>query len=309
MTTNTQIAPSKLQAWYSAARPRTLTATYAPLGIAAAIALEDGRFNIFHYLLALIGALFLQIAANLINEYFDYRRGADALKVAGQGMTIKNQVLSPNAVLAGAVFTVMVGVAIGLFLLSRTGLPLLWIGLGGVLVVITYTAGPFPLAYNGLGEVAVGIFMGPMMVLGAYYVTAIQLSWTPVIAAIPIMFTVAAILHANNIRDMEADIAVNKRTLAVMLGRANAIKEYIFLVYGAYIALVGMVIFRLMPPTVLIALITLPEAIRLVTIFRTETAPEKLHPAQGRTAKLHGQFGLLIVAGWLAWIAGAALIS
>lgn len=300
---------SQVSAWYSAARPRTLTATYAPLGIAAALAIQDGRFNVLHFALALIGALLLQIGANLVNEYFDYVRGADALKVAGQGMTIKNNVLTPRQVLYGAILTVLLGVAIGLFLLTQTGWLLFWIGLGGVFVVVTYTAGPFPLAYNGLGELAVGIFMGPAMVLGAYYVTAGQFSWQPVIASLPISLTVAAILHANNMRDMDADRAVNKRTLALMLGRQGAIVEYTVLMLGAYVILAGLVVARLMPPTVLIALLTLPEAWRLVGIFRTETDPAKLHPAQGRTAKLHGQFGLLIVAGWLAWLAVRTLIA
>jgi 1,4-dihydroxy-2-naphthoate octaprenyltransferase len=298
----------QLEAWYLAARPRTLTATYAPLGMAAALALGDGRFNGLHFVLALIGALLLQIGANLVNEYFDFRRGADEGKVAGQGMAIKNKILTPNQVLAGAVLTVAAGALIGLFLMFRTGPLLFWIGLGGVFVVVTYTAGPFPLAYNGLGELAVGIFMGPAMVLGAYYVTAEQFAWSPVIASLPISLTVAAILHANNIRDIDADKAVNKRTLAVLLGRENAKKEYVVLVAGAYVALVALVIVRVMPPTTLIALITLPEARRLIQIFRTETDPAKLHPAQGRTAKLHGQFGLLIVAGWLAWLLLRALL-
>ncbi|MEL6272395.1 MAG: prenyltransferase, partial [Chloroflexota bacterium] len=189
----------------------------------------------------------------------------------------------------------------------RTGPLLLWIGLGGVFVVVTYTAGPFPLAYNGLGEIAVGIFMGPMMVLGAYYVTTNQFSWQPVLAALPISFSVAAILHANNLRDMEADRAVNKRTLAVLLGRENAIKEYSFLIIGAYALLGFMVTFRVMPMTTFIAFITIREARALVNIFRNEDDPEKLHPAQGRTARLHGQFGILIVIGWLVWLAGEAL--
>jgi len=298
----------QVKAWYSAARPRTLTATYVPLGMAAAIALEDGRFNGLHFVLALIGALFLQVGANLVNEYFDFKRGADELKVAGQGMTIKNKVLEPNQVLAGAIVTVLMGVAIGLFLLFRTGPLLFWIGLGGVLVVVTYTAGPFPLAYNGLGEAAVGIFMGPAMVLGGYFVTAEQFDWTPVLAAIPISLTVAAILHANNMRDLEADRAVNKRTLAVLLGRERGKVEYLVLVAGGYIALVVLVLLRVMPPTTLAALVTLPEAWRLIRIFRTEEDPAKLHPAQGRTAKLHGQFGLLIVIGWLVWLGLTALL-
>src|SRR5829696_4234776 len=188
----------KISAWYKAARPRTLTATYAPLGLAAVIAIQQGVFDLVRFVLSLIAALFLQVAANLINEYFDFKRGADEHKTAGQGMIIKNAVLTPRDVLIGAIVTVLAGVLIGLFLLFQSGPLLFWIGLGGVLVVITYTAGPFPLAYNGLGEIAVFFFMGPLMVLGAYYVMAREFSWLPVIAALPLGFMVAAIMHANN---------------------------------------------------------------------------------------------------------------
>lgn len=293
--------PSTLQAWYSATRPRTLTATYVPLGMGLALAWSDGRVNVWHFLWATIGAVALQIAANLINEFADYQRGADALKVAGQGMTIKNAVLTPRSVLVGAVSSLLLGVGIGLWLVTQTGLPLLWIGLGGVLTVVMYTAGPFPLAYNALGEVAVGIFMGPVFVLGTYYAVTEQLSWQAVWVALPISFTVSAILHANNIRDMEADRAVNKRTLALLLGRNGAILEYMFLIDGAYLTLVVLVGVGWIPFTSLIALITLPEAYRLIQVFRTETDPLKLHPAQGQTARLHGRFGLLIVLGWLLY--------
>jgi 1,4-dihydroxy-2-naphthoate octaprenyltransferase len=303
------VPQTRFDAWYSAARPRTLTATYVPLGLAAVIALEHGVFRLFEFVLALIGVLFLQIAANLINEYFDFKRGADELKVAGQGMTIKNQVLTPQDVLRGAIITVAAGVAIGLFLLVQSGPLLFWIGLGGVLVVITYTAGPFPLAYNGLGELAVFIFMGPVMVLGAYYVMAHRVDWVPVIAALPIAFTVAAILHANNIRDIDADRVVNKRTLAVRFGLAFARKEYVFLIGAAYAALVVLILMGGMPWTTLLAFITLPEANRLIQIVRTSTDSQKLHMAQGRTAKLHGQFGFLIVIGWLIWLLVERLVG
>lgn len=289
-----------ISAWYRAARPRTLTATYVPLGLAAAIAFEKGVFDLPAFILSLIGALLLQISANLINEYFDYRRGADTHKVAGQGMIIKNQVLTPQSVLIGAIATLVGGALIGLFLLTQSGPLLLWIGLGGVLVVVTYTAGPFPLAYNGLGEIAVFIFMGPLMVLGAYYVMARQADLVPVLAGIPIGFMVAAILHANNLRDLEADRAVNKHTLAVRLGRRGARAEYVFLVGGSYVAVGLMILAGIMPWTTVIVLVTAPEAYRLIRMFLTHEDPQVLHPAQGRTARLHGQFGLWLVVGWLA---------
>jgi 1,4-dihydroxy-2-naphthoate polyprenyltransferase len=294
---------SRLGAWYSASRPRTLTATYAPMGVAAAVAIEDEVFALIPFVLALIGALFLQIAANLINEYFDYTRGMDTHKQAGQGMTIKEKVLSPRAVFIGAVVTVLAGSLIGLYLLSQSGPLLWWIGIGGVLVVVTYTAGPFPLAYYGLGEIAVGIFMGPGIVVGAYYVMDTHVYWELALISTPIAFMVAAILHANNIRDMDADRAVNKHTLATMFGIRFARAEYAFLVGGTYVTLGALILAGFVPPLTLLALVMLPEAYRLIRIFYTQTDTTLLHQAQGRTAKLHGQFALMMVVGWLLWLA------
>lgn len=297
----------KIAAWYSASRPRTLTATYAPLGIAAAVSIQDDVFEFIPFVLALIGVLFLQVAANLINEYFDYTRGADKLKEAGQGMTIKMEILSPREVLIGAVITVVAGSLVGLYLLAQSG-PLLWgIGMGGVLVVIAYTAGPFPLAYNGLGEIAVGIFMGPMIIVGAYYVMDTNVYWGLVSISLPIAFMVAAILHANNIRDMEADRAVNKRTLSVLFGLGFARAEYAFLVGGAYVALLVLVLTGQMPVLTLLAMVTAREGMALIRIIYSRTDTPSLHQAQGRTAKLHGQFALMMVAGWVIWLIIRAL--
>ena len=291
------------QAWYQALRPRVFTATYVPMGLAGIVALDDGVFDAPIFLLALIGTLFLQSAANLINEYMDFRRGADPLKQAGQGMTIKKKILKPASVRKGAILTTLAGCLIGLFLLAQSG-PLLWIiGIGGVLVAISYTAGPFPLAYNGLGEIAVAVFMGPAIVVGAYYVMSPTVGESRIadlcLISLPIAFMVAAILHANNIRDMDADRAVNKRTLAVVFGIRFARVEYIFLVLGAYVAQVLVMVAGFLPVAALLTLITLPEAFRLIRIFNTSRAVPLLHQAQGRTAKLHGQFGLLLVLGCL----------
>ncbi len=288
-----------LRAWYNATRPRVFTATYVPLALAAAIALDQGVFDLVPFALALVGALCLQTGANLVNEYADYKRGADTYKVAGQGMTIKQQALTPRSVLIGAVVAVSAGALIGLLLLAHSGPLLLWIGVGGVLVVITYTAGPFPLAYNGLGEVAVGVFMGPLMVLGAYYVMARAADPPPVLAAAPIALMVAAILHANNIRDYDADKAVNKRTLAVIFGLRFARAEYVLLVGGAYAALALLTLAGVVPWPGLLAFITLPAALRLIRVFVTGGDTALLHRAQGQTAQLHGRFGLLLALGWL----------
>ena len=293
---------TKWQAWLQAVRPRVFTATYVPMGVAGIAAVADGVFDALPFLLALLGVLLLQSAANLINEYYDYRRGADRLKQAGQGMTIKRKILSPRSVLAGAILTTLAGCAVGLLLLAHSG-PLLWIiGIGGVIVAVTYTAGPFPLAYKGLGELAVFIFMGPAIVVGAYYVMqpAIDATrlWQLCLISLPIAFMVAAILHANNIRDMDADRAVNKRTLAVMFGIRAARAEYMILVLGAYASLAAVVMAGLLPPSTLLSLVTLPRALSLIRVINTSGDVALLHKAQGMTARLHGQFGLLMALGW-----------
>ncbi len=304
--TSTTLPPTKLQAWYQALRPRVFTASYVPMGLAAIIAIQDGVFNPFIFLLSVIGVMLLQTTANLVNEYADFRRGADELKTAGQGMAIKDKILTPNEVLIGALLATIGGCLIGLFLLAQSG-PYLWlIGIGGVLVAITYTAGPFPLAYNGLGEVAAGIFMGPMIILGAYYVMqpnigadkGIYLS----LVSFPIMFMVANILHANNIRDIDADRAVNKRTLAVRFGIQTARLEYKVLTALTYLSQVILILIGWMPVTTLLTLLTLPEALNLINIIDSETDPKMLHIAQGRTARLHGRIGIALVIGWALWL-------
>jgi 1,4-dihydroxy-2-naphthoate octaprenyltransferase len=302
----------KLKAWYAATRPRVFVASFVPMGMAAVAALEAGVFQLGYFLLSLLGVMCLQTAANLINEYADFKRGADELKQAGQSMTLKNKLLSAQEIRTGAILSVLAGCLIGLFLLSQSGIWLLWIGLGGVIVAITYTAGPFPLAYNGLGELAAGIFMGPMIVIGAYYVMDASLSAQRglqlALMSFPIMFTTAAILHANNLRDLEADRAVNKRTLAVIFGRRIARIEYRVLWIASYASHAVLVLLGWLPWVTLVAFLTLPQALGLVRIFNRETDPLILHPAQGATAQLHGKYGLLIVLSWALMLLANALL-
>lgn len=300
-----------LRAWYSAARPRTLTATLAPLALAGVLAIDHQVFDAPVFALALTGALLLQVATNLINEYADWRKGTDVFKRAGQGMTIKHGLLSPRRVRAGALLSLGGAVLVGLLLLAREGpdllaSPLLWIGVGGVLVAVGYTAGPWPLSRLGLGELAAGIFMGPLMVLGAWYVQARCLAWQPLLVSLPLAFMVAAILHANNLRDVDADRAVGKRTLAVRFGPRAARAEYLLLVSGSHALLLLLVAIGEIPWPALLALLTLPESLRLQRIVLSTDEVMRLHAVQGRTARLHGSFGGLLALGWLLAVAAGA---
>jgi 1,4-dihydroxy-2-naphthoate octaprenyltransferase len=292
--------PITVKPWYMAARPRSLTATYSALFLGAAIALAERVFDLPRFLLALVGALLLQIAANLINEYVDFTRGTDALKPDGMGMVLTKGGLTPQQVLVGAIVTVVGGALIGLLLMAYSGPLLLWIGLGGVFVVIFYTAGPLPLAYIGLGELAVFIFMGPAMVLGTYYaVSGGHTSTAAIFGGLPIAFTVANILHANNMRDLESDKAAGKYTLAVRFGMQNAKREYAILNYAAYVTALVLVLLGIAPWPTLIAVVTLPEAHNLVRAAYAATDTAALHRIQGMTAQLHLHLGLALALGWV----------
>ncbi|MBE2195035.1 MAG: 1,4-dihydroxy-2-naphthoate octaprenyltransferase [Anaerolinea sp.] len=300
-----ELLPAPLQPWYQAARPRSLPATYVPLFIGGAAALADKAFDPARFLIALVGALLLQIASNYINEYVDFKRGTDAQKVDGMGMVLSRGQLNADQVKAGAIASTLGGVILGLILVLGGRPVLLLIGGIGVAVVIAYTAGPIPLAYLGLGEVAVFWCFGPLMTLGTYYAVTGQLTWTALLAGVPIAFTVAAILHANNMRDREADIAAHKNTLAVRLGVRGARVEFMVLVYGGYVTLLALALAGVSPMPALVALFTFPEALWLVRLTTRTNRPAQLHQAQGRTARLHFWFGLLQAVGWLVF----ALIS
>ncbi|HLA45858.1 MAG TPA: 1,4-dihydroxy-2-naphthoate octaprenyltransferase, partial [Aggregatilineales bacterium] len=225
--TTAQMTPSmtRTQIWYQAMRTRSLTATYIPIALGGVIAWQDDAFNLLYFVLALLGTLALQIAANLFNEYFDYVKGVESGKSHGLGLILKNNYLTPREVFAGALLSVGFGSLIGLFFVWQTGFFILWVGIAAVFVVVMYTASPFALGYIGLGEIAVFIFMGPLIVLGTYYIMTEEIKRAPIVASLPIAFLVAAILHANNLRDLEADRIGGKHTLAVRFGRRFAQAE------------------------------------------------------------------------------------
>lgn len=294
--------PEPLRPWYQAARPRSLPATYAAIFTAGAITLADAKFEAVRFVLALVGALLLQIASNLVNEYVDFTRGTDATKVAGMGMVLSQGKLTAQQVLIAAIAATVLGAAIGLILVMQAGFTLLLIGLVGVASVVLYTAGPLPLSYLGLGEVTAFLCFGPLMTFGTYVAVTASSSVPAFLVGVPLGFTVAAILHANNMRDIEVDKAANKRTLAVRFGLQGAYVEFTILIYGAYVAAAALIAAGVLPWTCLTVFFTLPEAVWLIRVTTRSKDPQSLHRSQGRTAQLHWYLGLALTAGWLLYI-------
>jgi 1,4-dihydroxy-2-naphthoate octaprenyltransferase len=189
---------------------------------------------------------------------------------------------------------------LGLIVVAATSWLILALALASLAVAYLYTGGPKPLGYVALGEPAVFLFMGPVMVAGAYYVLTERVTWPAFVVSLPVGLLVAAILHANNVRDINLDRAAGKRTLATALGRRAAAREYDLLVFGAYPAILLLV--ALEPPLwpTLAALATVPIAVRLARLEATATDPATLNLVLRKTAGLHLRVGLLLTGGLLA---------
>ena len=235
----------------------------------------------------------------MANDYYDHVKGIDKPGSPGPSGVIQRGLLTPAAVLRGAAVCFGLGIVIGLVLVVLSGPEILWIGLVSVPLAFFYTGKPFHLGYRGLGEVIVLIFMGPVMVLGSYFVQVRRFELTPLLLSLPVAFLVAAILHANNLRDIDNDRASGKQTLATLLGRERAAWEYYGLVFGSYAVVLAMALLRLASPAILLTLLTLPTAVSLARIVATSVEVRALNMVLRKTAGLHLRFGALLIAGVL----------
>jgi 1,4-dihydroxy-2-naphthoate octaprenyltransferase len=208
----------------------------------------------------------------------------------------------PRSVLLAGAACFAAGSAIGLGLCAATDWTLLYLGLASVIAGFLYTGWPIHLAYIALGELTVFVFMGPVMVVGAYFVQVERWSWDPVLVSLPIAFLVTAILQANNIRDIEHDREVGKRTIATLVGRKWANREMYFLLAAAFASTVAIAAAGVLPWPALVSLAALPLVRPVVTVIRTETSPRRLTMALLGCVRLHMRFGLLMCAGLVAWV-------
>ncbi|MEN9845690.1 MAG: hypothetical protein RIS36_837 [Pseudomonadota bacterium] len=212
--------------WIDAARPKTLGASLSPILIGAALAYRHGALSPLITFIALASALCIQIGTNFCNDYCDFKKGADAQRV-GPVRATQAGLIAPETMLRATVITFALAVTLGAILVAQGGAPILIIGILSVAFGTLYTAGPYPLAYIGLGDLFVMIFFGPVAVAGTYYVNT--LAWSAdaaVLGLIPGLLAVG-ILIVNNLRDYETDRLARKRTLVVTLGERFGKGEYL----------------------------------------------------------------------------------
>jgi 1,4-dihydroxy-2-naphthoate octaprenyltransferase len=284
-------APAGYRIWLLAIRPRTLPAAVGPIFVGTAVAIDADRLHAPSAFVALLVALLLQIIANLANDVFDFRRGADAARLGPTRVT-QSGLLAPERVLAGTILVIGLAIACGLYLVWRGGWPILALGLASILAAVAYTGGPFPLGYHGLGDLFAFVFFGFVGVAGSAYLQIGSLTWPAIVAAVPIGCLVAAIIVVNNLRDRETDAAAGKRTLAVRMGTRATIGEYRLLLVVAYAIPVFLWLGGELSGWWWIPWLSLPLAARLVREIGTTTG-RALNPVLGRTAQLSLIYSLL----------------
>ncbi len=209
----------KFHAWLEAARPKTLPASISPVIVGCALALRDDVFQWIPAILCLLVALFAQIASNFANDYFDFKKGADGVDRLGPERAVAQGWITPKAMLRGTFLTLGLACFCGCGLLFFAGWELILVGLAIGICVLAYSAGPFPLAYHGLGDVCVLLFYGIIPVCFTYYVQALTFSLLALILSVAIGLLSINILVVNNYRDYRQDEAANKRTTIVLFGR------------------------------------------------------------------------------------------
>ena len=292
------MAHTPLKVWLLAARPKTLPAAAAPVLIGAAMAYADHGFHLLSALAALAGALLIQIGTNFANDYFDHRQGVDTAERLGPLRVTHAGLVTPSAMRNATVVVFTLALLVGVYLVVRGGWPIVIIGLLSILFGVLYTAGPYPLGYNGWGDIFVLIFFGPVAVGGTYYVQALILPTYVVIAGLaPGLFSVA-ILVVNNLRDLENDRAAGKKTLPVRCGRFFTIAQYICCVTVGALVPIPLVLYLGSPAYSLVATATLLPALLVIRQVMTRHG-KPLNDTLAATGQLLLLYSVLFSVGWL----------
>ena len=281
--------------WLAGARPRTLPAAIAPVAVGTGAAAGIGGLDLPAAVLALVVALALQVAVNYANDYADGIRGTDAdrvgpLRLVGSGRA------SPRAVLLATGMAAGVATVAGLALVARSGQWwLLAVGAACLAAAWFYTGGTRPYGYAGLGELAVFCFFGLVAVGGTTLTQAGRIDTGAVLGGVGIGALAAAILVANNVRDVPTDAVAGKRTLAVRLGERRARWLYAGLLAVAAVAAGAAAV--LVTPLALLALGAFPLAVSPLRAVLGGASGLALIPALGATGRLELAYGLLLGAG------------
>ena len=293
MNQTEQISSVKLM--WKMTRPHTLTATFAPviLGTVMALAVTDIDWGMFAAIM--FACLCLQIATNLFNEYYDFKRGLDTADSVGIGGGIVRHGLKPSNVLTVAFVLYGIAAILGVYICMNSSWWLVAIGVFGMAVGYLYTGGPLPIAYTPFGELFAGVLMGSGFVLISYFVQTGTITTDSVLISLPIAILVGAINMSNNIRDIEEDIIGGRKTLAILVGRDRAIMLLMIAFTVSFAWIVGLIVVGIISPWALIVFLGIKKPIEAIRAFRM--GKEQMRVAMKSTALTNTIFSFLLAIG------------
>jgi 1,4-dihydroxy-2-naphthoate octaprenyltransferase len=297
------MAPERTQMslWVQAARPFAYPATIVPIIVAIAWSLFNNAGVIYWELVPviIIAGILFHTGTNLIGEYFDYKKGVDRPETFGSSRILVEGLMKPKTVLMGGYLCFALGFALGLILVAYHGVPMLVLGIIGLLGGMFYTGIPFGYKYIALGDLFVYLMFGPLMVIGANFALTGVIDYNLFLISIPVGCLVASILIANNLRDIKHDKEAGITTTAVLLGAKATKVEYIAIVAIAYFSVIIMAAFSMIPLWTLIVLVSAKPAldnIKMIAKANPDNAQE-LMMSDVKSAQLHLLFGVLYTIG------------
>lgn len=281
-----------------AIRPKTLTAALIPIFVGTSLSYafhQKAKLSVSFF--AFVSAIFIQIGTNLVNDASDFEKGADTCDRIGPKRVTQSGIFSSRQIWGAAFFCFLFAILFALPLVYVGGFPIFWIGCFSILAGYAYTAGPFPLAYMGLGDLFVLIFFGWIAVCGTYYLNTQTLDFNSGVAGFQIGMLATILIAINNLRDIRTDQSAHKKTLAVRFGITFARWEILLFclcpfLAGFYWLYQGLFWAALLP------LFTFPLALMICrNIFRVEPS-ERYNQFLGLGALLHLSFGVLLSLGF-----------
>ena len=297
---------TKIFKWMVIMRLPFLSATFVPIFAGAAITSMLGEPVSWSWLgLTLLAGAFLHIGTNTSNDYFDHKSGTDALNynysnegLNGGSRSIQMGLITPKGMLTVAIVAFALSAAVGIPLILRSGMQILWLGLIGFFSGLFYTAPPFKFSSRkGMGEFLIGLNFGPLMVAGSTLVQTGRLIPESFLAGIPIGLLIAAVVYINEFPDHESDKATGKNTLIVVFGPERARAGYVALVASAFISIVIMAINGTLPMLSLIALLAVYFGYTATKILYKYYNNRLLQPANWGTIIMHSVTGILLTIG------------
>lgn len=287
---------TKFESWILASRPKTLFAAIVPVFVGSGVAISEGIFIPVYSLVALVCSILIQIGTNFTNDLYDYTKGADNEKRKGPRRVLASGLITVKEMEFAIVITFLISFLLGLYLVYAGGWIILVVGIFSIIAGIAYTAGPFPLAYNGLGDIFVFGFFGIVGTVFTYYLHSHHINFVSLLASVPVGSLVTNILVVNNYRDIEEDRAANKFTLAVKMGRTFTRYQFIFLMVISFLTPLILFLFFDYTAWIFLPYVTVPVAAKVIRMITTLDGTD-LNKTLELTAKLSALFGILFSAG------------